>query len=250
MAYYAFFSLFPLLLVFVAVGSYFLESEQVYNQALTLVEEAIPVSNQLIDENLQRVLEARGAIGFVGLLGLVWSATGVFNGLAYNINLAWPGAEKRNFFEKRLIALGMLGTLMLLLITSLVLEAAVQLLSGFQIPLLGSISIYDTRFWTVFSNLTPWFFVFMLFLALYRWTPTRRVYWKAALGGAAVSSIAWKLATSIFSWYLESGLGRYDIIYGSLGAVAALMFLIYLISSIALFGAHLSASIQNWMGAK
>lgn len=247
MAYYAFFSLFPLLLVFVAVGSFFLESDQVYNQALTLVEQVIPVSNQLIEENLQRVRTARGAVGFVGLAGLIWSATGVFNGLAHNVNLAWPGADKRNFFEKRLVALGMLGMLTLLLIVSLLLEAAFQLLSGFQIPLLGSISVYDTRPWKLFSNLAPWFFIFVLFMALYRWTPKKDVHWKAALGGAVIASAAWKLATSAFTWYLESGLGRYDIVYGSLGAVAALMFLIYLISAITLFGAHFSAAIQKWM---
>jgi YihY family inner membrane protein len=247
MAYYAFFSLFPLMLVLIAVGSYFLESDQAYARTLALVKQAIPVSNQLIERNLQTVLEARGTISLIALIGLVWSATGVFSGLAYNINLAWPGAEKRNFFEKRLVALGMLGILTLLLIISLVLETSLQLLSGLRIPVLGNIMIYESSLWTAFSYLAPWLFIFILFLALYRWTPVRSVNWKAALIGAVIASTGWKLATSIFTWYLNSGLGRYDVIYGSLGAVVALMFLIYIISTITLFGAHLSAAIQKWM---
>ena len=119
--------------------------------------------------------------------------------------------------------------------------------SGLRIPLLGSITIYDSKLWAAFSYLAPWLFIFILFFALYRWTPARQVKWKAAFLGAIIAATAWKLATSAFSWYLNSGLGRYDVVYGSLGAVVALMFLIYIISTITLFGAHLSAAIQEWM---
>jgi membrane protein len=90
LAYYAIFSLFPLLLVLIAGGSYFLNSQQVYQNVTRLVQEAIPVSPQLINENLQQVLNARRAVGIIGLLTLLWSASGFFTGLAYNINLAWP----------------------------------------------------------------------------------------------------------------------------------------------------------------
>ena len=45
-------------------------------------------------------------------------------------------------------------------------------------------------------------------------------------------------------WYVSSGLGRYQLIYGSLGAIVALLFVIYLLAIITLFGAHLSAAID------
>jgi YihY family inner membrane protein len=247
MAYYAFFSLFPLLLVFVSIGGFFLESEQVYQQTLILVEEAIPVSQSLIEENLQRLLNARGAVGLIGLVGLIWSASGVFSGLAYNINLAWMEAQERSFLQKRFVALAMMGVLTVLLIATLILEAAVEILSRLKIPLLGNISIYTSSLWGLLSNLVPWFFILVLYLALYRWVPNRKVSWISALWGAIFSATAWEIVTSVFVWYLDSGLGRYEVIYGSLGAVAALMVLIYIISLITLFGAHLSAAIQMWM---
>ena len=99
LAYYAFFSIFPLLLVLITAGSYFLNSQQVYQAVTQLVQEAIPVSTQLITENLNQVLKARGAVGILGLLTLLWSASGVFTNLAYNINLAWPDAPRRNFMK-------------------------------------------------------------------------------------------------------------------------------------------------------
>jgi membrane protein len=48
LSYYAFFSLFPLLLVLIAGGSYFLNGQQVYQNVTQLVQKAIPVSIQLM----------------------------------------------------------------------------------------------------------------------------------------------------------------------------------------------------------
>ena len=64
------------------------------------------------------------------------------------------------------------------------------------------------------------------------------------------ASAAWKIATTGFAWYVTSGFGRYQLVYGSLGAVVALLFLIYLIAMITLFGAHLSAAINGWLEKK
>jgi uncharacterized BrkB/YihY/UPF0761 family membrane protein len=62
-AYYAIFSLFPLLLVLVAGGSYFLDRQEAYEIVTRLVQNALPVSTQVINENLNEVVEARGCGG-------------------------------------------------------------------------------------------------------------------------------------------------------------------------------------------
>jgi membrane protein len=64
------------------------------------------------------------------------------------------------------------------------------------------------------------------------------------LAGALIASIAWQLATEGFSWYLASGLARYEVIYGSLGGVVALLFWAYLSNMIAIFCAHLTSAID------
>jgi len=243
LAYYAFFSLFPLLLVLISGGSYFLNSQQVYQDVTQFVQEAIPVSTQLIDENLQQVLDVRGTVGIISLMTLLWSASGVFTNLAYSINLAWPGASRRNFLEKRLVGLGMIAGLSGLLILFLALEWLIDLV---PFPDTSSTSFSDLGLWRYFSNLGSWLTIFLLFLILYHWVPTADVRWNATLWGALIASIAWKLATSGFSWYLRSGLGRYQLVYGSLGAIVALLFLIFIVSMITLFGAHLSAAIDRW----
>ena len=243
LAYYAFFSLFPLLLVLISGGSYFLNSQQVYQSVTQFVQQAIPVSNQMITENLRQVLAVRGTVGLIGLLTLLWSASGVFTNLAYNINLAWPGAPRRNFLEKRLVGLGIIAGLGGLLILSLSLDWVTNLIPFLSI---ASASSSTLSLWRLFSSLGSWLTIFLLFLALYRWVPTEKVYWSATFWGALTASIAWKAATAGFSWYLRSGLGRYQLVYGSLGAIVALLFLIFIVSMITLFGAHLCAAIDHW----
>ncbi|HKJ39496.1 MAG TPA: YhjD/YihY/BrkB family envelope integrity protein, partial [Anaerolineales bacterium] len=81
---------------------------------------------------------------------------------------------------------------------------------------------------------------------LYRWAPATNVRWSATFWGALAASVLWRAATAGFGWYVSSGLGRYQLVYGSLGAIVALLFLIYIVSSITLFGAHLSAAIDLW----
>jgi membrane protein len=245
MAYYTFFSIFPLVIGLIIAGSFFLESQQVYQRVVQFFVDALPTSQQLIEQNIDRVLQLRGPVGIIGLISLLWSGTNVFAILAYNINLAWPGAEKRNLLEKRLVGLAMVGMLVGLLIVSLIATPALNLLSRFQVPLWGAIDVYQTALWTLLSRLLPWFFTFFLFLNLYRWVPATSVHWSSAFWGALTAALGWELATRAFTWYLASGTAQYELVYGSLGAVVALMFWIYLVGLVILFGAHISAAVAR-----
>jgi membrane protein len=243
LAYYAFFSLFPLLLVGIAGGSYFISTQRIYQSITQLVHSVIPVSTQLIDENLREVLDARGTVGILSLLTLLWSASGVFTNLAYNINLAWPKASRRNFLENRLVGLSMIGGLSVLLLLSVAVDWILKLA-----PFLEAWTATSSaeRLWRLFSDFGTWLMIFLIFLALYRWIPTSNVRWNATIWGALTASLGWKAATASYTWYLTSGLGRYQVVYGSLGAIVALLFLIFIVAVITLFGAHLSAAIDLW----
>lgn len=242
LAYYLIFSLFPLLLVLISAGSFFLDSEQVYLKVSQLVQQNIPESYQWIDENLRSVLEQRGTVGIIGLVTLIWAASGGFMSLAYNINLAWLEAPQRNFFQRRLIGLQMIAGLSGLFILFLVLDSIINLLHIFDLPFA---SFLNLSLWKWVSNLFSWLMIFLLFLALYLWVPTVNVKAIAAVWGALFSSLSWKIATALFSLYIRSGFGRYELIYGSVGALVAFLFLIYILATIALFGAHLTSAMDR-----
>lgn len=243
LAYYTFFSIFPLMLVFIAGGSYFLDSHQVFNTVTQFVQQALPISRQVINENLREILEERGTAGIVSLLILLWSASGMFTNLAYNINLAWPRARRRNFLQNRLVGLWMIVGMIVLIVLSLVLGWVTHRLPLTRLADASPAWLAVLRLLSAFGS---WLMIFLVFFTLYHWIPTLRVRWRATLWGALLASLAWKAVTAGFGWYLGSSFGQYQLVYGSLGAIVAFLFLIYIISFITLFGAHLSAAIESW----
>ena len=139
----------------------------------------------------------------------------------------------------------MVGTLAGFLVLSLASTTVGNLLPRLQVPLGGGVSVYETPLWIVSSILIPWLLAAVTFLGLYRWVPNAQVRWPAALWGALVAASAWEVAANAFTWFLGSGLVQYELVYGSLGTVVALMLWIYVGSLITLFGAHLSAAIAQ-----
>jgi membrane protein len=247
-AYYALFSLFPLLLFLVMIGSSVLEFEQVEQKVLDYTATTLPAAQDLVQRNITQVLAQRGTVGLVSIIGLLWAATSVFTILARNINKAWHNAKPRNFLQRRLMGMVIVGILTSLLLLSLFSTTIFKLLPWLDAQTSvwrESIPLYETLAWQISSRLVPWFFTFVMFFGLYHWIPNTKVRLSEAIWGALVAAIAGEITKSAFTWYLGSGLIKYHLVYGSLGTLVALMLSIYLSSLIILFGAHLSAAIAH-----
>lgn len=243
LAYYVIFSLFPLLLVLIAAGSFFLDSEQVYLKATQLVQQAFPATSyDWIVQNLHHVLKQRGPVGIFGLATLLWAASGGFINLAYNINLAWLEAPQRNFFQGRLIALQMIAGLGGLFFLTLVTDSIIGILHLVNLPFVDFLNL---DIWRWFSGIFSWLVYFLLFFVLYDWIPTVNVTGRAAFWGALTASIAWKVATALFALYVRSGFSQYELVYGSVGTLVAFLFLIYILATVTLFGAHLTSAVDR-----
>jgi membrane protein len=242
-AFFGLFSMFPLLLILVGMGSSILHSPQAQEQVLHTLMEALPFSVDIVEENVQKVLKARGSVQLYGWLGLAWSATGAFTVLTRNINQAWPNADRHNFIKMRLMAFSMLGVLILATSVLVVANTMVRFVS----PNFGGVATFLVSL-SYFSQVIIWVLVFITLLWLYRWIPNTDVHWSEAAWGAGVASTGTVLVTMVFRWYLKSGSGltNYNLVYGSLGAMVAFMFWIYLVSFIVLFGAHLCSSIAYY----
>ncbi|MCJ7626653.1 MAG: YihY/virulence factor BrkB family protein [Anaerolineaceae bacterium] len=245
LAFYAIFSLFPLMLVLVSFGSIILERFLPEGEVLEFVIQAIPIYQDFIRNNLERVLELRGPIGIVGLISLVWSSTGYFYTLARGVNLAWPELQPRSIVDRRLVALGMVGGLATIMILAFIVTTMGDLLSHFQVPLGGSINLYGTFVWDLFSNYLPFFLTFLILWLFYFFTPNSSVRKRSAFWGAFPAAVAWNILNWVFTWYLRSGLVRYEFIYGSLGTIVSLLFWIYISNIIILLGAYISASVND-----
>ena len=242
-AYYALFSLFPLLLALVAIVGYLPVVEMAPERVINFITQAIPISRSLIEDNLAQVLNNRGASGLIGLIGLAWSASGVFTTLVRNINRAWPQADQMDFWQSRLIALVIIFLVSVLLVVTVLVNTLTSIMPRINWRLQLNLPLINTT--TLFSEAISWVTVFLVFFSLYQWVPTADVKWRNALWGALTATVVWELASNIFTYYLSSGMASYDLLYGSLGTIVALLTWIYVSSYIILIGAHISAAIGS-----
>ncbi len=240
MAFYSFFSLFPMLLILVSFGGSFLESSQAQTQVLDFLLRIFPFSGDVIEGNIQEVLRVRSSVNTLSTIMLLWSGSGAFAGFTRNINRAWPRAKQRPFIIRRLMALGAVMVLVVGLALLLPLMTLTHLLPSNLNAVIQSLG--QIRF---LSQILVWALFFLTLTMVYRWIPNIDVARDEALWGGLTASIGSVAATGGFTWFLQSGLVRYNLVYGSLGAIVALMAWIYLVSVIILFGAYLSAAIAE-----
>lgn len=78
---------------------------------------------------------------------------------------------------------------------------------------------------------------------MYQWIPKAIVKPYQAFWGATFTLFFTELITVIMNWYTSSQWIRYELIYGSLGRIIALMLWIYFTSYVIFFGAHISSAI-------
>jgi membrane protein len=243
MSFYAFFSIFPLLLLLVVGLSYFLEIKTAYDYVIQNVFLILPTAKELIDSNIQQVLNSRGELGLLSLLGFLWSSSSFFSVLARNINQASHEFKPRKFFGDRVVALVMIAILTLLLGLSLLSNLLKSFIPQIDSVFLGEIPLRETFLVRIILGLLPFLASFFLFIGLYRYIPKKKIRWKGVIFGALIAALCLQLATFLFSWLLQIGLVNYELVYGSLGAAVSLLFWIYLICTITIFGAHLSSVI-------
>ena len=245
LAYYGLFSIFPLLLAVVSIGSIFLEGDLVKVELLEIITQWIPVSADAVNSQVTTVLNLRGPVTVVAIISLLWSGSNVFEKVIVNVNRAFPQGSRPGFFKSRGMALLIIVVMILLFGTSLLISTVVEIFPAAENALFGKL-IISARAWIEVLQIAPLLLKFFLFLAVYSWIPqSASILFKARLMGALVTAVLWELSSRLLGWAISSGFTNYEIIYGSLASIMALMFWLYLSSYILFFGAHLVHAIDT-----
>lgn len=244
LSYYAIFSIFPILLVIVTVASFFVEQEVVRFQLLDIITQVMPISTVTVNEYIDAVLQARGAVTLFALLSLLWSASNVFDRTILNINRAFPQGQRPGFFQSRAMALAMLLALFVLFVLSLGIDALIEVVPALDFKIMGT-PLTQTTLWGWLAILLPLLMKFLLFLGVYTWVPRSvHLHPRARVVGSLVAAVLWDLVTYLLTWSIASGFTDYKLVYGSLGSIIALLFWLYLSAYILFFGAHLVNAIN------
>ena len=238
-AYHAFFSLFPLIILFVTIASVFIDRDRAGNEIIAYIENYVPIGSEeqsYIFKTIAGVVEERGQAGAVAFLILIWVAIQSFTTLISATNRAWGTAVYR-WWRLPLKSLVLLCT------------TTGAVLLGMVVPVLMRMA--KSRFFTggdfhswvyaLGSFFIPWLVVFLSLSMFYRLAPRQSKHFFEVWAAALCATALMLAAEGLFVIYLKN-FATFNAIYGAFGGIMALLLWIYLFGGIFIFGACLSAA--------
>ena len=242
LAFYALFSIFPLLLLLVTGFGFLLgQGGETRDEVLaSLNATSSPDGMKLLNDTLVSMQEhhtARGVGALVGFFTLLVGASGVFSELDYAFNLFWrvPKREDKGFWRGLIFTLKEKAASVALVIGFGLFVLASLATSTVLGTLDRSVGVYLPWAWNLVELVFSLGFLTLTFAAMFRVLPQTHVAWKDVGWGALLTSLLFTIVKRLLSWYL-SNLGSYAA-YGAVGAVLGLLMWIYLSSQILYFGA-------------
>ena len=235
-AYFAIFSLFPLTLLSIAIASFSLGPLMDQQLIIQRLEFIAPALGQLLGKNIDEIIKARGPVTSVALVGLIWSASTVFNTFTYILNEIWGVKKRRAVWKRRGLAILFVLTFVgpALFLASFASSMIAHLRTGLPdpiIPIEGGISVVVA----ILLDVT-------LFMALYIMLPHGASTWREILPGAIGAGLLWELAKKAFLFFISTYISASNLVYGSVAAIIAILTWAYLSGIIFLFGAYLSVA--------
>ena len=216
------------------------------DELFVIIQEIVPVSVwPTIEETITEiVMRPRGdllSLNFV--MALIFATNGfvsmmsAFDATVHNIN-------RRKWWSQYLAA-----ALMLVVFTA-ALTVAIALLTGGQmlINYLDRIDIIQDNFLVYLLIAGKWIITitifFFAFSFLYYMAPAKKTKWRFISAGGTLATVLSIVGFAAMSYYLNN-FSQYNKLYGSIGTLLAILFLMYVMSLILLIGFELNASIYQ-----
>ncbi len=242
-SYYALFAVFPVTILAVGAFSLVIGEQQARQDVIDFLMRELPTSGDGGRQDLERLLDGvagnRGAFGVIGVGGLLISASGLMGAIRNGLNTVWDVEDRRPPLRGKGIDLLLVLGIGAVIAASFAISISRALVRDVADELDGSItgvipSLVNSGTWVL-----PLLLSFAIFTFLYRFIPATDVRWRDAATGAAFTTIGYELAKIGFGVYLDN-LANYGAVYGSLGAVIAFVFFVFLVANIFLLGAEVA----------
>jgi membrane protein len=243
LSYYTVFSLPAILMLLMLVVSAFMDPSDVQGGLESQLRSLMgPSAGGEVRTMIQESERPGGGLipTIVGIVALIFGATGAMGQLQAALNRAWDVAPDPNqggiksFLTKRLFSLGMLLSIAFLLLVSLVVST---MISGVGDRLAGFLPAGLSEGVLQVINLVVSFVVIsLLFGAMFKVLPDAKVSWRSALTGGAVTGILFVIGKFLIGLYI--GKSNPGEAYGAAGSLIVMLLWIYYSGLIVLFGAE------------
>ncbi len=239
LAYYTFFSFFPLLLVVASAFGFLFGMGESYARIPRQILGLLPVSSSFLENSLERILHARRSLGFLGSILLIWSATAAFDVLQQILNRIHRAPTMRPLWRRRLLGV-LLGVILMLFIPlSIGMAGLGPMVVGALTQRVAIPDAWVSALNILCSAVLGILFNFILFVTLYLFGPSVnrgvRQIWPGALAGA----VLWETSKALFGVYVRS-LSTYKMLYGSVGSIIAILLWIYVSGTLVALGAEIN----------
>ena len=247
LAYYTIFSLAPMLLVVISIVGLIYGREAVQGQIVGQIQGLVGRQGA---EAVQTILANAGRnqgtgiwATVVGLVTILFGATGVFVQLQSSLNRVWDVQVKKDLgvvkglVKARIAAFGMLLGIGFLLLVSLIVSTVVAAAGAYANRLFpgAEVLIKILSFALSFGLAT------VLFAMIYRFLPDVKIQWRDVWFGAAVTALLFAVGKYLIGLYL--GNSSVASTYGAAGSLVVLLLWVYYSTQILFFGAELT---QAW----
>jgi membrane protein len=247
-SYYSVFALPPLLVLVLALVGLLVDPADAQGRISREVGALVgPDAAAMVGTMVREAGRVRsGPAAVVGIVALLFGATGAFMQLQKALNHAWdvPARERstglRGHVAKRVLSLGMILGIGFLLLVSMALTALLSAAGD----ALGAVlpSVVSGGLLRVIELSVSLVLLTVLFGALFKVLPDLALGWREVLVGAAFTAVLFSAGKFLLGYYL----GRSDpgSAFGAAGALAAILVWIYYSSIILLLGAEFT---QVWV---
>jgi membrane protein len=231
-AYYTVLSIFPLILGFIAIFGFFFPTVNLQDELLNYVGKNLPGATDILKQNIAGIVQLRGALSVLSIVILFWGGSGMFSAISLAINRAWEIRRHRPFFIRKASELGMAISTGILFLLSLGASALTSIARGvFDLSVAKLITV------DIGSRLVAFLLILIVFMLLYKLIPNAKTYWRYVWPGALLAAVLFEIARTLFVLYIEN-FANYQLIYGSITSIIALLVWIYYSAFIMILGAE------------
>ncbi|MDN7133158.1 YihY/virulence factor BrkB family protein [Halomonas sp. MC140] len=243
-AFYALLALFPTIAAVISLWGLLFDPYEAGQQLYEISRFMPPDAAKLIDQQAQKVVESAESSNvmgtLVGLLIAIFIASKSVAVLVIGLNVVYGETEKRSLFHRSTVLVSLTFGLIIMTLVSLGFIAIV--------PMLVDVLAIDPPLDKLLQWLRwPALLVLMsvLIALLYRFAPYRRsAQWRWLSYGTLLATFMWLLGSGGLSLYVRY-FATFSELYGSLGAVIALMIWFWLSAFVVLFGAEVNSEMER-----
>jgi membrane protein len=251
LSYYTIFSLSPMLVVIISLCSLFFGRDavqgEIYGQIRSLVGNEAALQIQELIKNAQLTNQS-GLAAVIGIGTLLLGATGIFAEMQDSLNTIWGVKPKPKqgwvkYLLNRVLSFSMVLSIGFLLLVSLVVNAAVDVLSNRLERLFSDAAVY---LFYVVNLVVVAGVITVLFALIYRILPDGKLRWKDAFIGSAFTALLFMIGKFVIGLYL--GQPSVTSTYGAAGSVIVLLLWVYYSAAILFFGAEFTKAYACELG--